>query len=37
MTKIVVLRAKTYTYLIISGSENKKSIGTKTCVIKRTL
>ena len=33
--KLVGLRAKTYSYLIDVGSENKKSKGTKICVIKR--
>ena len=35
MTKFVGLRAKTYSYLIDEGSENKKAKGTKKCVIKR--
>ena len=32
---MVGLRAKTYNYLIIDGSEDKKTKGTKKCVIKR--
>ena len=35
MTKFVGLRAKTYSYLIDDGSEDKKAKSTKTCVIKR--
>ena len=35
MTKFVGLRAKTYSYLIDDGSEDKKAKGTKECVIKR--
>ena len=35
MTKFVGLRAKTYSYLISDGNEDKKAKGTKTCVIKR--
>ena len=35
MTKFVGLRAKTYSYLIDDGSEDKESKGTKKCVIKR--
>ena len=34
MKKFVGLRAKTYSYLIDDGSENKKAKGTKKCVIK---
>ena len=34
MPKFVGLRAKTYSYLIDDGSENKKAKGTKKCVIK---
>ena len=34
MTKFVGLRAKTYSYLIHDGSENKKAKGKKKCVIK---
>ena len=34
MTKFVRLRAKTYSYLIDGGNEDKKAKGTKTCVIK---
>ena len=37
MTKFVRLRAKTYSYLIDDGSEDKKAKGTKKCVIKRKL
>ena len=35
MTKFVGLRAKTYSYLIDNGSEDKKAKGSKMCVIKR--
>ena len=35
MTKFVGLRAKTYSYLIDVGSEDKELKGTKKCVIKR--
>ena len=37
MEEFFGLRAKTYTYLIVDGSEYKKAIGTKKCVIKREL
>ena len=37
MTKFVGLRAKTYSYLIDGGSEDKKAKSTKMCVIKRKL
>ena len=37
ITKFVELRAKTYSYLIDDGSEDKKAKGTKKCVIKRKL
>ena len=37
MIKFVGLRAKTYSYLIDDGSEDKKAKGTKKCVIKRKL
>ena len=37
MTKFVGLRAKTYSYLIDDGSEDKKAKGTKNCAIKRKL
>ena len=37
MTKFVELRAETYRYLIDDRSEDKKSKGTKKCVIKRKL
>ena len=35
--KFVGVRAKTYSYLIDDGSEDKKPKGTKKCVIKRKL
>ena len=34
MTKFVELRAKTYSYLIDDGSEDKKTNGTNKCIIK---
>ena len=37
MVIFVGLRAKTYSYLIDDGSEDKKAIYTKKCVIKRRL
>ena len=37
MKKIFGLRAKTYSYLIDDGSEDKKAKDTKKCVIKRKL
>ena len=37
MTKFLPLRAKTYSYLIDDGSEDKKAKDTKKCVIKRKL
>ena len=37
MTKFVGLRAKTYSYLVNDGSEDKKSRGAKKYVIKRKL
>ena len=37
MTKFVGLRAKTYSYLIDDGNEDKNRKGTKKCVIKRKL
>ena len=37
MTKFVGLRAKTSSYLIDDGSEDKKAKGTKKCVIKRKI
>ena len=37
MTKFVGLRAKTYSYLTDDGSEDKKTKGTKKCVMKRKL
>ena len=36
-TKFVGLRAKTYSYLIDHGSEDKKAKRTKRCVLKRKL
>ena len=35
MTYFIALRPKTHSYLIDDGSEDKKTKGTKTCVIKR--
>ena len=35
LTKLVGLRAKTYSYLIHDGSENKNAKDSKKCVIKR--
>ena len=37
MTKFVLLRIKTYSYLIDDGSEDKKSKSRKKCVIKKKL
>ena len=37
MTKFVGLKAKTYSYLIYDGSDDKKAERTKKCVIKRKL
>ena len=37
MEEFVVLRVKSYSYLIDDGSEDKKAKGTKKCVIKRKL
>ena len=37
MKKIVVLKAKIYSYLIDDGSEDTKVKGTKRCFIKRNL
>ena len=37
MTKFVELRAKSYSYLVDDGSEDKKGKGTKKCDIKRKL
>ena len=37
MTKVVGLRAKTCSYLIDEGSEDKKAKSTKKCVKKRKL
>ena len=36
MTKYIGLRAKTYSYLIDDGSEDKKAKGTKNCHEKKT-
>ena len=35
MTEFVALRAKTYSYLTDDGNSEKKTKGTKTCVMKR--
>ena len=37
MAKFIGLRAKTYSYLIDDGGEDKKAKGTKKCVRKRKL
>ena len=37
MTKFVGLRAKTYSYFIDDGSEDKKAKSIKKCFIKRKL
>ena len=37
MTELVGLRPKTYFYLIVDDSEDKKAKGTKKCVIKQIL
>ena len=37
MEEFVILRVKSYSYLIDDGSEDKKAKGTKKCVIKRKL
>ena len=37
MAKFVGRRAKTYSYVISNGNEQKKTKGTKKCVIKRKL
>ena len=37
MIKFVGLRAKSYSYLIHDGSEDKKAKGTKKCIIKSKL
>ena len=34
MTELIGLKAKTYSYLIDNGSENKKAKGTKRCAVK---
>ena len=36
MTRFVGLKAKTYSYLIDDGSEDKKAKGTKNCHKKKT-
>ena len=36
MTKFVGLKAKTQSYLIDGGSEDKKAKGTKNCVRKKS-
>ena len=36
MTKFIVLRPKTYNYLINDSSKDKKGKDTKKCVIKKT-
>ena len=37
MKEFVVLRAKTYSYLMDDDNEHKKAQGTKKCIIKRGL
>ena len=37
MKKFVGIRAKTYSYLIVNGSKDKRAKGTKKCIIKKTL
>ena len=37
MTHFCALRAKTYSYLVYDGQEEKKAKGTKKCVIKKRL
>ena len=37
LTKFVGLRAKSYSYLVDDGGEDKKAKGTKKCVVKRKL
>ena len=37
ITEVVVLKPKTYSYLMDDGNTKKKAIGTKKCVIKRIL
>ena len=37
IAKFVGLRAKTYSFLLDDGSEDKKAKCTKTCVVKRKL
>ena len=36
MIKFLGLEAKTYSYLINDGSEDKKAQSTKKCIIKKT-
>ena len=36
MTKFIGLRPKTYNYLIVDSSKDKKAKDTKKCVIKKT-
>ena len=33
IAEFIGLRAKTYSYLLDDGSEHKKAIGTKKCII----
>ena len=37
VTKVVKLIAKTYSYVIYDGSEDKKTKGTKKCALKENL
>ena len=37
MTEFAALRAKTYSYLMDDGNNDKKDKGTKKCVIKKIL
>ena len=37
VTKVVKLIAKTYSYVIYDGSEDKKTTGTKKCALKENL
>ena len=37
MTEFAALRPKTYSYLMDHGNSDKKTKGTKKCVIKRIL
>ena len=36
MTKFVALRPKLYAYKMLSGSQDKKCMGVKKCVMKKT-